>query len=196
MSSESKITIGIIDDNDQPVRLDTAKIFGSRLLIQGDSGSGKSVMVRRIAEQTAGVLPWYIIDPEGEYSTLRETADVLVLGGDYGDATLDVSTAGAYAHELRSAGVNVVLDLSEMDGTTEQRQWVRAFLDGLVAVKSGPKALVLVDECHEFAPENGKGESCATESVARLMKRGRKRGLAGVRVNRIEFKYLEVDADA
>ncbi len=67
----SSIVIGHNDQN-KSVALDLDILIRTRLLVQANSGGGKSWLLRRFAEETFGKVPLIIIDPEGEFATLRE----------------------------------------------------------------------------------------------------------------------------
>jgi hypothetical protein len=82
----SQITIG--KAGARTIHLDVDVVLKTRLLIQGGSGSGKSWLIRRLAEQLFGKLPVIIIDPEGEFATLREKFGY-VLVGPGGETPLD-----------------------------------------------------------------------------------------------------------
>lgn len=163
------------------VAIEPDALISSRLLIQADSGGGKSYLLRLIAEGLLTDHHVLIIDPEGEFGSLRGACpDMLVIGAD-GDVAPRVKTAAATARLLTERRISAVIDLYEMT-PVEQHQYVRDFLNAICAA---PKEhwhpmFILIDEAHEFAPESGKGEACSLEAVARLMKRGRKRGFAGV----------------
>ncbi len=58
------------------VALDARTLVDTRALIAGSSGSGKSYCMRVIAEQAAPKLQTIVLDPEGEYTTLRCIAAV------------------------------------------------------------------------------------------------------------------------
>ena len=74
-------------------------ILRSNLLVQANSGGGKSWLLRRLIEQSFGKVPQIIIDPEGEFSTLRERFDLILVGKD-GDTPADVRSASLLAHRL------------------------------------------------------------------------------------------------
>jgi len=63
--------IGKNKKNDE-IKIELEKLITSRLLIQANSGGGKSWLLRRILEQSHGKIQHLIIDLEGEFSTLRE----------------------------------------------------------------------------------------------------------------------------
>jgi hypothetical protein len=161
-----------------PVRIDVDVLLRTRLLLQANSGGGKSWLLRVLAEQLAGKVQTIIIDPEGEFSTLRERFDFFLVGKG-GDTPARVDTAAIAAHKLLELGCSAVCDLFEMK-VDERHEWVAAFLEALV---DAPKSLwhpavIMVDEAHVFAPEKGAGESVALEGMAALATRGRKRGFA------------------
>lgn len=163
-----------------PVELDIELLLRTRLLIQASSGGGKSWLLRRLAEQLFGKVQVIILDPEGEFATLREQFGY-VLVGKGGETPADTRSAALVAQRLLELNASAVCDLFEMK--PEQRHaWVRLFLDALI---DAPKRLwrplvVIVDEAHVFAPEKGAGDSEAKDAVIALATRGRKRGFAAV----------------
>lgn len=156
--------------------LDT--LVNSRLLIQANSGGGKSWVIRRLLEQSHGHVQQIVIDLEGEFSTLREKYDYILAGKD-GDVQADPKTAALLARKLLELNVSAIIDLYELHHY-ERRLFVKNFLTAMV---NAPKelwheCLVIVDEAHVFCPE--KGQSEASEAVIDLATRGRKRGFAAV----------------
>jgi hypothetical protein len=119
-----------------------------------------------------------IIDPEGEFATLREKYGY-VLVGKGGETPADPRSAALVAHKLLELKASAVCDLYEMKPAT-RHEWVRRFLEAMI---DAPKNLwhpcvVIVDEAHVFCPEKGAGESEASEGMIGLATRGRKRGFA------------------
>ncbi len=164
----------------QNVRLDLDVLLRTRLLLTASSGAGKSWLIRRLAEQLFGKVQTIIIDPEGEFASLREKFD-FVLVGKGGETPADVRSAELIAHKLLELRASAVCDLYEMK-PSERHRWVRLFLEALI---DAPKKLwhslvVIVDEAHVFCPEKGAGESEAAEFMIALATRGRKRGFAAV----------------
>lgn len=169
--------------NGDAVGLDLAKLIEGRLLIQGNSGAGKSMLLRRLFEQAFGRVQQLVVDADGEFATLAEIFDVAVL------PAVEVQRIGgrAFAHHLREHRYSAVLDLS--DATAEQRLSLVADLaEGLI---DAPQAhwhpiLVLVDEAQTLAPYYDTGDikietrKRVIATLADLMGRGRKRGLAGI----------------
>jgi hypothetical protein len=176
--SSNRVVIGSAGDHEVAFDLDVLMV--SRLLIQAGSGAGKSWLIRRLAEQSFPLVPQIIIDPEGDFATLRERYD-FVLVGEGGDTPATVRSAPALAHKLLELGASAVCDLYEL-GDDERHAWAAAFLK---ATMDAPKTLwrpvqYYVDEAHIFCPEKGYGESPAAQHVAALATRGRKRGFGAV----------------
>lgn len=162
------------------ITVDLELLLRTRLLIQASSGGGKSWLIRRLAEQSCAHVPVIIVDPEGEFASLREKFDFLLVGRG-GDTPADVRLAPLLARRILEHGLSAVCDIFEMI-PEERHRWVQAFLTAMV---DAPKhlwrpALVIIDEAHKFAPEGGKGRSVASEAVAALATTGRKRGFAAV----------------
>ncbi len=184
---------------DAKVFVDLGEMLTTRLLIQGNSGSGKTHLLRRLLEECAGIVQQIIIDPEGDFVSFGEA---------FGHTVIEAKdrTSGklaTIAGRVRSARGSVVLSLESMD-IDDQMQAVAAFLDGLFA--AGPEhwhpAIVSVDEAHLFAPSADNGEDKDTRTAARaamanLMCRGRKRGLAGIiATQRLAKLHKSVAAEA
>jgi DNA-binding MarR family transcriptional regulator len=160
--------------------VDLEILLRTRLLIQGNSGAGKSWLIRRLAEQLFSHVPVLIVDPEGEFATLRERFGY-VLVGKGGETPADVRSAELVAHKLQELSASAVCDLYEMR-PLDRHRWVKLFLEGLIDApkKSWHPTVVIVDEAHLFCPEKGTGESDAYESMIDIATRGRKRGICAV----------------
>jgi hypothetical protein len=161
--------------------VDVDKLISSRMLIQADSGGGKSRALRQLLEETHGRVQQFVIDPEGEFSTLREKYAYVLAAKTGGDVLASPKTAKLLCRRLMELGASAVLDLYELK-IGEKREFVKIFLDELMAL---PKTLwrpliVVIDEAHEFAPERSAGEACSSEAVIYLNTAGRKRGFCGV----------------
>jgi hypothetical protein len=174
----SKINIG--KHGKDNVELDLDILLRTRLLIQSNSGGGKSFTIRRFAEETFGKVPLIIIDPEGEFATLREKFG-FVLVGKGGETPADPRSAALLAHKLLELRASAICDIYELKPQT-RHHWVKLFLESLV---DAPKKLwrptiVVVDEAHVYCPEKGQGESEAFGAMADLVTRGRKRGFCAV----------------
>jgi len=171
-----KITIGEADGKGVSFDLDTLLV--TRLLIQANSGAGKSWLLRKLIEQLYGHVQVIVIDPEGEFATLREKYDFVLVGAG-GETPADVRSAGLLAEKLLELRASAVCDLYEMR-PLDRHLWVKAFLEAMV---NAPKKLwhpcvVIVDEAQLFCPQDG--ESKAEEAMVSLTTRGRKRGFCAV----------------
>ena len=161
------------------VRCDLQQLIDTRALIQANSGGGKSHALRRLLEQTHGRVQQLVIDPEGEFASLRERYDSILAARHGGDTAADPRGATLLAERLLELGVSAILDISELKAH-ERITFVRHFLEALV---DAPKtlwhpALVVVDEAQVFCPQHGEAESAA--AVIDLATRGRTRGFSAI----------------
>src|SRR5271167_3447181 len=101
----SKIIIGKADG--KPIGFDIKTLIHTRLLIQANSGGGKSWVLRVIAEQAFGKVQAIILDREGEFSTLRSNFDY-VLAGKGGETPADPRSAHLLAMRLLELNANAV----------------------------------------------------------------------------------------
>lgn len=178
MSDTNTIPIGV-DGDGHPVTIDLDAIVSTRLMVQADSRQGKSSLLRLIAEGIVGLGRQVIIlDVEGEFATLREIGDVLVLGGDYGEAPLTPAAAPKIGDLLASTTTSAVLDLLSMDPEDRDR-FVAGLLDAWVRMpqslwRPASPRLLLIDEVQELAPQAGKSESrpVVDKAMRLLAKRG------------------------
>jgi hypothetical protein len=93
------------------LELDLPTLVDTRLLIQANSGGGKSWLLRLIAER-AGIQT-IVLDNEGEFASLREAVDVLLVGAG-GELTADPRHAALLARRLLEYKVSAVVDLYEL----------------------------------------------------------------------------------
>lgn len=168
----TQVTIGRSDAGD--VTLDVQRLIVSRLLVTASSGGGKSWLLRKILEEVSATTQTIVIDPEGEFASLRELRDMVLVGPE-GDLPADPRSAGLLARRLMEKNVSAVIDIYELP-PTKRREFVANFCQSLIDL---PKALwrpcfVAIDETHEFAPEGDHFAS--SEAVALLSSKGRKRG--------------------
>src|SRR5690554_3835618 len=164
-----------------PATLDLEELLATRLLVQGNSGSGKSHLLRRLLEQSAQWVQQCIIDPEGDFTTLSERYGHLVV-----DATRTEAELTRIAARVRQHRVSVVLNLEGLD-VEQQMRAAAAFLGGMFDAERDHwyPVLVVVDEAQLFAPAaagevSDDARKLSLGAMTNLMCRGRKRGLAGV----------------
>jgi len=164
-----------------PIHMDLEELLATRLLVQGNSGSGKSHLLRRILEQSAEWVQQVIIDPEGDYVTLTEAYGHVVVDANGTEQDLQMIAARVRQHR-----VSVVFNLEGLE-IDKQMKAAGAFLNGLFEVdrQIWYPMLVVVDEAQLFAP-TASGEftedarRASLGAMTNLMCRGRKRGLAGI----------------
>ena len=60
------------------IDIDLVRLIPSRLLVQANSGAGKSRTIRRLLEQTHGQVQQIVLDIEGDFATLRERYDYIL----------------------------------------------------------------------------------------------------------------------
>jgi hypothetical protein len=189
------ITIGTVAGSREKAHLDVQRLVDTRLLVQANSGGGKSWCLRRILEQTHGQLQHLVIDPEGEFATLRERFDYVLAARNGGDTVADPRAARLLAERLLELGVSAVLDIYELKAHDRIR-FVRYFLEALVDApkKLWHPALVVVDEAHVYCPQAGEAESA--QAVIDLATRGRKRGFcAALATQRLSKLHKDAAAE-
>jgi len=171
------ITIGKRVDTKgrEDVQIDVLKLILTRLLICANSGGGKSWILRRLAELLFPIMPCIIFDWEGEFATLREKFD-FVLVGKGGETPADCRSAKIVILKLLELRVSAVIDLSELTPADKHR-YVRLACEAAI---NSPKEFwrptaFIFDEVHEVCPENGKGQSEAKQAVLAFPTKGRKR---------------------
>src|SRR5499433_532693 len=165
-----------------PAAMDLEELLATRLLVQGNSGSGKSHLLRRLLEQSAPWVQQAVIDPEGDFVTLADRfGHLLIDAEDHTERGLQVAGERARIHR-----VSTVLNLEGLDAENQMRRSA-AFLGGLFDVPRDHwyPMLVVVDEAQLFAPAvagevSDEARKLSLGAMTNLMCRGRKRGLAGV----------------
>ena len=177
----ASISIGT-DSHGKDVLVDVEELLATRLLVQGNSGSGKSHLLRRLLEESAAMVQQVVIDPEGDFVTLAdEYGHVVIDAGDYNEREIV-----KMATRIREHRASVVLSLDALE-LEAQMKCAATFLSTLF---DAPRdhwypALVVVDEAQMFAPVaagdvSDEARRLSLAAMTNLMCRGRKRGLAGV----------------
>ena len=164
------------------VTMHLEELLATRLLVQGNSGSGKSHLLRRLIEQSAQYVQQVIIDPEGDYVQLADRyGHVVIAAQDY--SVKGMEEIGARVRQHRYSAVLNLEHLPDIDGQMRQ---AAAFLRGLFEVERAywHSVLVFVDEAQIFAPSGTEGSDesrkATLAAMVNLMCRGRKRGLCGI----------------
>ena len=164
------------------VEINIEELLATRLLVQGNSGSGKSHLLRRLLEESSALVQQIVIDPEGDFVTLSQPFGHLVIdGAAYGGGEILRLAARVRKHR---ASVVLALDGLEIEA---QMRCAAQFLAGLFDAPRDQwyPALVVVDEAQLFAPAaagevSDEARRVSLAAMTNLMCRGRKRGLAGV----------------
>ena len=177
MGDGKEMIIGQIVDGGK-LECDLPTLVDTRLLIQANSGGGKSWLLRLIAERAN--IQTIVLDNEGEFASLREAVDMLLVGVG-GELPANPRHAALLARRLVEYKVSAVVDLYELR-LVERRQFVKLFLNSLIHLprELWRPTLVILDEAHIYCPERGSGEAESTEAAITLMSQGRKRGYAGI----------------
>src|SRR3546814_462020 len=171
-----------LDGSGAAVAMDLEELLATRLLVQGNSGSGKSHLLRRLLEGSAGLVQQVVIDPEGDFVSLSDAfGHVAIEAADYRFAEI-----ARLATRVREHRASVVLNLEGL----EMEAQMRCAATFLSALFDAPRdhwypALVVVDEAQVFAPAAAgevpdEARRASLGAMTNLMCRGRKRGLAGV----------------
>ncbi|KKN75442.1 hypothetical protein LCGC14_0380630 [marine sediment metagenome] len=174
--TDLKIVYDVNTKKDVPINLQ--EIIKSRVLLQANSGGGKSHWIRKLNEESHGKVQLILLDPEGEFHTLREKYEfLLVAKGPAADIQADVKHAPLLAKKLMETSANTIIDLYELN-PFERIRFVKAFFNAMVNLPKNlwHPCIIILDEAHVFAPEKTHAESL--EAVADMASRGRKRGYA------------------
>ncbi|HYX47307.1 MAG TPA: DUF87 domain-containing protein, partial [Sphingomicrobium sp.] len=131
------------------VEINIEELLATRLLVQGNSGSGKSHLLRRLLEESSALVQQAVIDPEGDFVTLADSFGHVVIDG----SAYDGAEIGRLAARIREHRASVVLALDGLEIEAQMR-CAALFLSGLF---DAPRdfwypALVVVDEAQMFAP--------------------------------------------
>lgn len=155
---------------DKKLEIDLPKFIDSRALICANSGGGKSYTIRKILEESNNKVMSIILDVEGEFRTLREEFDFLLIGSE-GDVELNMKSAKLLPQKIMGLEVSTIIDISDLK-RNERIKYVPR--------KEGywKPCLIILDEAHLLAGQQEKQDSCS--AVIDLMTRGRKRGYCGV----------------
>ncbi|MHB9286255.1 helicase HerA domain-containing protein [Halobacteriales archaeon Cl-PHB] len=162
------------------VRLPVVELLTGRGFVTGKSGSGKSntasVVAEKLLDNGFGLL---IVDIDGEYYGLKEEYEILHAGA---DEECDIQVTADHAEKLASLAleqnVPIILDVSSFLDEDEAEDVLTEVSRHLFAKAKKQKQpfLMLVEEVHEYIPENGSVGECG-KMLIKIGKRGRKHGL-------------------
>ncbi|QSG14586.1 helicase HerA domain-containing protein [Halapricum desulfuricans] len=193
MSDERTITVAEVSDGPggtgdpgTDVSLPVVELLTGRGFVTGKSGSGKSntasVVAENLLDAGFGLL---IVDIDGEYYGLKEEYEILHVGADE-ECDIQVTTEHAekIANLALEQNVPIILDISSFLDDEEAEALLTEVSKHLFAKAKKLKQpfLLLVEEVHEWIPENGSvGE--VGKMLIKIGKRGRKHGLGMVGIS-------------
>ncbi len=184
-NNNDSVVIGNSDNGKIALLREKLEFGETRCLITGMSGSGKSFTTRNIIEQlcenkTGMVI---ILDPEGEYYTLRSKFNFVILSTDenFCDIVINEDNAAELALKMMINDINVIIDLKKADDRIRQ-EIATIFIDTIVDNSdiSNPMQLI-IEEASIFAKKGTGATSIqnikCTESLKKTAKLGRKRSM-------------------
>jgi hypothetical protein len=164
----------------ESVSLPVVELLTGRGFVTGKSGSGKSnsasVIAERLLDNEFGLL---IVDIDGEYYGLKEAYEILHVGA---DEECDIQVTTDHAEKLAGLAleqnVPIILDVSSYLDESEAEAMLTEVARSLFAKAKKQKQpfLLLVEEIHEYIPEQGSVGECG-QMLIKIGKRGRKHGL-------------------
>lgn len=191
--TNQKINIGPGTD------IDLADLLESRMLIQANSGGGKTGIVKVLIEESNHMVPCIILDKAGEYYPFKEKfPNIIIIGGSHADIALSLQAASMLPRMIIENGLSVIIDMSGEGMDNDIRaQYVADFLKALMNLpqKYWVDYLVIVEEAHLFCGQQDKTPS--GKYVKQLMSEGRKMGFCGILVTqRISKLHKDAAAEA
>ncbi|WP_018258866.1 helicase HerA domain-containing protein [Halomicrobium katesii] len=178
--------VGGTDEPGHSVDLPVVELLTGRGFVTGKSGSGKSntasVIAEKLLDNGFGLL---IVDIDGEYYGLKEEYEILHVGG---DEECDIQVTVEHAEKIASLAleqnVPIILDISSFLDQEEAEDLLTEVARHLFAKAKKQKQpfLMLVEECHEWIPEQGSVNEVG-QMLIKIGKRGRKHGLGMVGIS-------------
>jgi len=169
--------IGILEKG-KALKLDNRSVATSGTAILAMRGGGKSWLNALMAEELCKAkIPFVIIDPEGEYWTLKiGFPQVIVAGGEHPDLPVTIDLAKDLADYLVEERLELIIDLSDMR-RSDQIRLLAEFLQELFVIETKRRIPIWVsfEEADLWVPQVGN-PNCK-EWVLDVCQRGRKRGL-------------------
>lgn len=167
------------------IALDRRKfeVGGTRALIIGQTGSGKSFTTRNIIEQLyynkTGII--VILDPEGDYYTLRSKFDFVILGLDEDtcDIVINEENAADLTLKMILNEIHVIIDLSDADDDKIRQEIATLIIQTILQYrKIAPPIVLIVEEAAVFAKKSMGTTSIqnmkCTDALKKIARLGRK----------------------
>jgi len=167
--------IGHVLETQQTFSLDIASVITGRTFMASITRWGKSWTSRKTVEDCFGHAGIIIIDPEGEYSSLREKYPFLIIGK---DIPLQLETAEFMAEKTLESKISVIIDLSMIE-VELSKEYINRFLRRFFFLETTLRQpyLIVVEEAEEFGPEKGIATTTCLEILRNITKKGGKRGI-------------------
>ena len=188
-----RIRIGINVETGKPVFLDGDTMIDQKVLIEGNSRSGKSRGGRTLAENANGKYHQIIISPKREFVTLREKFDYIHVGRSSELSRPDIELNTRYAEQLAldimKSRVDTIIEFSET--TKERVKFVKNFVEGLMTVPQQywHQTIIIIDEIDVFAPEKGHGDAESLYAIVDLAARGADKGYCLIAITQKLSKF-------
>jgi hypothetical protein len=161
------------------------KALVQHIAITGKAGSGKTnsakVMVERFLSEKRRVC---IIDPTGAWWGLKSNAtgkkaayEVTIFGGAHADFPLSDKHGNVLGELVATTDMPCIIDTSEM-GVNERTRFMADFAEMLYKKNVSNPLHLVVDECHEFAPQMTRTPQAGImlNAFERMVTGGRVRG--------------------
>jgi hypothetical protein len=172
-------------DRKDELKLNLAILLITRLLVVASSGGGKSYFLRKLLEVTYGHVQQFVFDMDGDFVTLRDKFDFVIVGPG-GDVPADPRSAALLANnllELKVSAIFNIFDLEPRDKLLFIANFFNAMIDAPKALRDH-QVLAVLDEVHEFAPQKSASGDAemrriirdCLNAVNRMASRGRGRG--------------------
>lgn len=147
-----KIQLGKMKD-DTPIEISPVALLNGNLCIAGSSGTGKSWLAGFLIERLLHhEYQLCVIDPEGDYRSIKAFSHTLLLGGTE-NAPPPVNNVITL---LEYSNISLILDLS-LYTLQEKVDYVAELMAGLCNLRArrGKPHWFLLDEAHYFCPKEG-----------------------------------------
>lgn len=155
---------------------------GLRIGILAASGAGKSNVAADIVEDVLDQKgQTIVIEPISEWHTLKARYNnVVTIGGEFQDLPLEPDFAKEYVHSSLDSGINLVVNISDLEEEAEQRKFVADFLWNLYRTEQKYRRVIFltIEEADTWAPQSW--DQSSKQSLARvslIAKHGRKIGI-------------------
>jgi DNA helicase HerA-like ATPase len=146
------------------------------------SGAGKSNAAADIVEDVLDQKGQaVIIEPISEWHTLKARYNnVVTVGGEFQDLPLEPDFAKEYVHSSLESGINLVVNVSDLEEEADQRKFVSDFLWNLYRTEQKYRRVIFltIEEADTWAPQSW--DQSSKQSLARvslIAKHGRKIGI-------------------